>query len=74
VSALPLAHVGGMPIEETLGFYGPALLLAAGAASANLSARLRRLSRHRQQPPPQRHAPLRNRGSRRVHGVEEQDS
>lgn len=40
---LPIAHVGGMPIEETLGMYGPALLLAAGAASASLNARFRRL-------------------------------
>ena len=38
-----IAHVGGLPIEETLGMYGPALLLAAGAASASLKARLRRL-------------------------------
>jgi hypothetical protein len=43
VIGLPIAHVGGMPIEETLGFYGPALLLAAGAAAATLNARLRRL-------------------------------
>ena len=26
---LPLAHVGGIPIEETLGSFGPALLLIA---------------------------------------------
>ena len=42
-----IAHVGGLPIEETLGMYGPALLLAAGAASASLKARLRRLGGRR---------------------------
>jgi hypothetical protein len=39
------AHVGGIPIEETLGMYGPALLLALGAGSARVGARLRRLCR-----------------------------
>jgi hypothetical protein len=43
VTGLPAGHVGGIPIEEVLGFYGPALLLAAGAAGASISARLRRL-------------------------------
>jgi hypothetical protein len=38
-----IAHVGGLPIEETLGMYGPALLLALGAASARVGARVRRL-------------------------------
>jgi hypothetical protein len=36
-----IAHVGGLPIEETLGMYGPALLLALGAVSASLRARIR---------------------------------
>jgi hypothetical protein len=36
-----IAHVGGFPVEETLAMYGPALLLALGAASASLRARLR---------------------------------
>jgi hypothetical protein len=40
---LPVAHVGGIPIEETLGSYGPVLLLAAGVASAWLGARVRDL-------------------------------
>jgi hypothetical protein len=40
---LPVAHVGGIPIEETLASYGPVLLLAAGVASAWLSARIRHL-------------------------------
>jgi hypothetical protein len=38
-----IAHVGGLPIEETLGSLGPALLLAFGAVSATLRARLRRV-------------------------------
>ncbi len=37
----PLAHVGGLPIEETLGAFGPALLVAFGVAWAKLRARLR---------------------------------
>ena len=43
MTGLPLAHVGGIPFEETLGSLGPALLVAAAAASAKLSARRRRL-------------------------------
>jgi hypothetical protein len=39
----PFAHVAGIPIEETLGTFGPALLLAAGLASAWLGARIRHL-------------------------------
>ena len=37
----PLAHVGGLPIEETLGSVGPALLVALGVAWAKLRARVR---------------------------------
>jgi hypothetical protein len=37
----PFAHIGGVPIEETLGLLGPALLVAVGVASAQLRARLR---------------------------------
>lgn len=37
-----LAHVGGVPIEETLGSLGPALLVGLGVAWGNLRARLRR--------------------------------
>jgi len=36
-----VAHVGGIPIEETLGSLGPALLLVAGAALARLNSRVR---------------------------------
>ena len=38
---------GSCPFEETLGSLGPALLLAAGAASARLSAHVRHLRRPR---------------------------
>jgi hypothetical protein len=40
---VPLAHVGGIPIEETVGAFGPALLMGLGVASAKLRARLRRV-------------------------------
>jgi hypothetical protein len=42
MTSLPLAHIAGIPIEETLASFTPALLLAFGAASATLRARLRR--------------------------------
>jgi hypothetical protein len=41
---IPVAHVAGIPIEETLASFGPALLLIAGVASA----RLRTLIHHHQ--------------------------
>jgi hypothetical protein len=43
VISAPIAHVGGIPIEETLASLGPALLVAFGVAWANLRARLRRV-------------------------------
>jgi hypothetical protein len=42
VISAPVAHVGGIPIEEALASLGPALLVAFGVAWANLRARLRR--------------------------------
>ena len=42
---IPLAHVAGLPIEETLGFYGPTLLLALGVTARLLKDRLRRVRR-----------------------------
>jgi hypothetical protein len=42
---IPVAHVAGIPIEETLASLGPALLLIAGVASA----RLRTLIHHHHQ-------------------------
>jgi hypothetical protein len=41
VIGVPFAHVGGLPIEETLGSFGPALLVALGVAWAKLRARVR---------------------------------
>jgi hypothetical protein len=41
VIGAPFAHVGGLPIEESLGAVGP-LLIALGVAWARLRARLRR--------------------------------
>jgi hypothetical protein len=56
MTGLPVAHVGGIPIEEALGSLGPALVLAIGAASARLSARRRLRGRV---------APIRNHEKRR---------
>ena len=39
--SLPFAHVGGIPIEETLASLGPALLVGLGVAWTKLRARLR---------------------------------
>jgi hypothetical protein len=36
-----VAHVGGLPIEETLGSLGPALLVGFGVAWSTLRARVR---------------------------------
>jgi hypothetical protein len=41
--SVTFAHVGGVPLEETLGMYGPALVVVLGAASARVGALLRRL-------------------------------
>jgi hypothetical protein len=38
---VPLAHVGGIPIEETIGSFGPALVVGIGVAWAKLRDRLR---------------------------------
>jgi uncharacterized membrane protein len=43
VIGVPFAHVGGVPIEETLGSFGPTLLVGFGVAWAQLRARLRRV-------------------------------
>jgi hypothetical protein len=44
---VPIAHVAGMPIEETVGMYGPVLVLVAGAASAKVGLRFRHLRARR---------------------------
>jgi hypothetical protein len=38
---VPLAHVGGIPIEETIGSFGPALVVGVGVTWAKLRDRLR---------------------------------
>jgi hypothetical protein len=42
----PSAHIGAFPVEEAVAAYGPALLLAIGAALARVSARWRGLRKH----------------------------
>ena len=49
---VPSAHVGGIPVEETLGSVGPALLVALGVAWAKLRARLRPVRGHAGTDPP----------------------
>jgi hypothetical protein len=49
--SVPLAHVGAIPIEETLATLGPALLVGFGVAWAKLRTGLRRMrSRARTSP------------------------
>jgi hypothetical protein len=43
VMNLPSAHIGGIPVEETLASFGPAVLIVLGAAAATLRGRLRRM-------------------------------
>ena len=42
MTGAPFAHVSGIPIEETLGSFGPVLLVGFGVAWTQLHARLRR--------------------------------
>jgi hypothetical protein len=46
MTGAPIAHVGGIPIEETLGSLGPALLAGLGVAWAKLRSRLGRGRAH----------------------------
>lgn len=39
---LPLAHIAGIPIEETVASFGPALLVALAATWTKLRAHLHR--------------------------------
>jgi hypothetical protein len=41
------AHVGGIPVEETLGAFGPALVLGFGVTWARLRAHAGAVSRRR---------------------------
>jgi hypothetical protein len=43
VISAPVAHIGGIPLEETLASIGPALLLGLGVAWTQLRTRLRRV-------------------------------
>ena len=43
MTSLPVAHIAGMPLEETLASLTPALVLTFGAAFATLRARLQQL-------------------------------
>jgi hypothetical protein len=61
--AAPLAHVAGLPIEETLGSLGPAVLVAFGVTWAQLRARLRRVRSRANA-----HVPARRKGARRAAG------
>jgi len=45
VTDLPLGHIGGIPIEETLTPLGPVLFVILGAALATLRARWSRFRR-----------------------------
>jgi hypothetical protein len=45
VTGIPVAHVGGIPIEETFAWFAPTLALFAGAASARLRALIRNRQR-----------------------------
>jgi uncharacterized membrane protein len=40
-----LAHIAGMPVEETVASFGPVLLVAGGGFVAALRARLARMRR-----------------------------
>jgi uncharacterized membrane protein len=65
VIGVPVAHVGGLPLEETLASFGPALLVGIGVAWAQLRARLRRVrSRARAHAFPSRKTGARSAGER----------
>jgi hypothetical protein len=40
---LPLAHIAGVPVEETLASFVPVIALAGGCCAATVRARLRRM-------------------------------
>jgi hypothetical protein len=63
VTGMPLAHLGGIPIEETLGALGPALLVGVGVAWAQLRDRLCRVRARAGA-----HAPTHERGARSAGG------
>ena len=40
---LPLAHIAGVPVEETVASFVPVIALASGCCVATVRARLRRM-------------------------------
>jgi len=49
----PIAHIAGVPVEETLGMFGPvaaAMVVAGGASICERLRQLRDLRRHEHQP------------------------
>lgn len=46
---LPVAHIAGIPVEETLGMLAPAGTAMVGVLGANVRSRLRRLRGERRQ-------------------------
>jgi hypothetical protein len=52
VISVPIAHVAGMPIEETLASFGPLLFVGFGVAWANFRSRLRPVRAHARTDPP----------------------
>jgi hypothetical protein len=40
---LPLAHIAGIPVEETIGTFGPAIVIAVAALTARLRGIVRKL-------------------------------
>jgi hypothetical protein len=53
---VPMAHIAGVPVEETLGMFGPVAAAMAAAGGASIRIRLRRLR------------DVRRRGAKRSHG------
>jgi hypothetical protein len=58
MTGAPLAHVAGLPVEETLGAFGPALLLVAGAVSSRLSTGVRHVRGRQRRRRPDKRRPL----------------
>jgi hypothetical protein len=46
---IPVAHIAGIPVEETVAMYVPVLTLAGGAAVTMVRARVRRLRRQQKE-------------------------
>jgi hypothetical protein len=44
---LPLAHIAGIPVEESLGMFAPVATMTVGVVGASLRHRLVRIKRRR---------------------------